>query len=186
MAAVASNFFLSLPKRLLTCHSASPGFRFLICKIRGSNWVVSKVLLGLNIYEWLMNGIFYGFYRFILLWESEWSEVSEVAQLCPTLPNREDPLEKEMAVHSSTIAWKIPWTEEPGRLQSMGTRKELDTTERLHVHVMDLPGGSDGKSICLQCWRPVLSPGWGTSPGEGNGNPLQYSCLENHKDGEAW
>ena len=32
---------------------------------------------------------------------------------------REDPLEKEMAIHSSTIAWKIPWTEEPGRLQSM-------------------------------------------------------------------
>ena len=33
---------------------------------------------------------------------------------------QEDPLEKEMAIHSSTIAWKIPWTEEPGRLQSMG------------------------------------------------------------------
>ena len=33
---------------------------------------------------------------------------------------REDPLEKEMTTHSSTIAWKIPWTEEPGRLQSMG------------------------------------------------------------------
>ena len=32
----------------------------------------------------------------------------------------DDPLEKEMAIHSSTIAWKIPWTEEPGRLQSMG------------------------------------------------------------------
>ena len=32
----------------------------------------------------------------------------------------EDPLEKEMAIHSSTIAWKIPWTEEPGRLQSIG------------------------------------------------------------------
>ena len=34
----------------------------------------------------------------------------------------EDPLEKEMATHSSTIAWKIPWTEEPGRLQSMGSQ----------------------------------------------------------------
>ena len=33
---------------------------------------------------------------------------------------QEDPLEKEMAAHSSTLAWKIPWTEEPGRLQSMG------------------------------------------------------------------
>ena len=35
----------------------------------------------------------------------------------------EDPLEKEMTIHSSTIAWKIPWTEEPGRLQSMGLQK---------------------------------------------------------------
>ena len=35
----------------------------------------------------------------------------------------EDPLEKEMAVHSSTIAWKIPWTEEPARLQSMGSQR---------------------------------------------------------------
>ena len=36
---------------------------------------------------------------------------------------REDPLGKEMAIHSSTIAWKIPWTEEPGRLQSMGSQR---------------------------------------------------------------
>ena len=36
---------------------------------------------------------------------------------------REDPLEKEMAIHSSTIAWKIPWTEEPGRLQPMGSQR---------------------------------------------------------------
>ena len=35
----------------------------------------------------------------------------------------EDPLEKEMATQSSTIAWKIPWTEEPGRLQSMGSQR---------------------------------------------------------------
>ena len=56
----------------------------------------------------------------------------------------DDPLEKEMAIHSRTIAWKIPWTEEPGRLQSMG-RKESDRTERLHFHFhfghgMDLRG----------------------------------------------
>ena len=35
----------------------------------------------------------------------------------------EDPLEKEMATHSSTLAWKIPWTEEPGRLQSTGSQR---------------------------------------------------------------
>ena len=36
---------------------------------------------------------------------------------------QEDPLEKEMATHSSTLAWKIPWTEKPGRLQSMGRQR---------------------------------------------------------------
>ena len=47
---------------------------------------------------------------------------------------REDPLEKEMATHSSILAWRIPWTEEElGGLQSTG-RKESDTTERLHFH----------------------------------------------------
>ena len=41
--------------------------------------------------------------------------------------DREDPLEKEMAIHSNILAWKIPWTEEPGGLQSMGWQ-ETDTT----------------------------------------------------------
>ena len=66
-----------------------------------------------------------------------------------------------MAPHSSTHAWKIPWMEEPGRLQSMGSL-ESDTTERLPFH------------SSLSCI------------GEGNGNPLQCSCLENPRDGEAW
>ena len=65
-----------------------------------------------------------------------------------------------MAPHSSTLAWKIPWMEEPGRLQSMGSL-ESDTTERLHFH------------FSLSCI------------GEGNGNPLQCSCLENPRDGGA-
>ena len=38
-------------------------------------------------------------------------------------PGREDPLEKEMATHSSTLAWRIPWMEEPGRLQSTGSQR---------------------------------------------------------------
>ena len=46
---------------------------------------------------------------------------------------QEDPLEKEMATHSSILAWRIPWTEELVGLQSMG-HKESDTTERLHFH----------------------------------------------------
>ena len=46
---------------------------------------------------------------------------------------QEDALEKEMATHSSILAWEIPWTEELGRLQSMGSQ-ELDTTWRLKQH----------------------------------------------------
>ena len=71
---------------------------------------------------------------------------------------REDPLEKEMATHSSILSWKIPWTEEPGGLQSMGSLGS-DTTEQLNFH------------FSLSC------------RGEGNGNPLQCSCLENPRDG---
>ena len=58
---------------------------------------------------------------------------SLVAQMVKHLPTmwetrvqslgQEDPLEKEMATHSSTLVWKIPWTEEPGRLQSMGLQR---------------------------------------------------------------
>ena len=40
-----------------------------------------------------------------------------------SIPRSEDPLEKEMATHSSTLAWKIPWMEEPGRLQSVGSQR---------------------------------------------------------------
>ena len=42
---------------------------------------------------------------------------------------QEDSLEEEMAIHSSILAWNSPWTEEPGELQAMGSRKESDTTE---------------------------------------------------------
>ena len=51
----------------------------------------------------------------------------------------EDPLEKEMANHSSILAWKIPWTEEPGGLQSTG-HKEMGTTEQLTwgLHLLNL------------------------------------------------
>ena len=69
--------------------------------------------------------------------------------------------EKATAPHSSPLAWKIPWTEEPGGLQSMGSL-ELDRTEQVHFHFS-------------------LS-----HIGEGDGNPLQRSCQENPRDGGAW
>ena len=46
-----------------------------------------------------------------------------------------DPLEEEMAAHSSIFSWRIPWTEEPGGLYSPWGHKESDTTERLHFHI---------------------------------------------------
>ena len=58
----------------------------------------------------------------------------------------EDPLEKEMATHSSILAWRISWTEELGGLQSMGC-KELDTTEQLHSLI---PGWSSCFPYFLQ------------------------------------
>ena len=68
-----------------------------------------------------------------------------------------------MAPHSSALVWKIPWMEEPVGLQSMGLlRVGHLATERLHFH------------FSLSCI------------GEGNGTPLQYSCLENPRDGGAW
>ena len=70
------------------------------------------------------------------------------------------PLEKAMALHFSILAWKIPWMEEPGRLQSMGSRRVRHD------------------------WATSLS--LFTFIGEGNGNPLQCSCLENPRDGGAW
>ena len=51
---------------------------------------------------------------------------------------------------------------------------------------LDLPGGSDGKASVYNAGDPVSSPGMGRSPGEGNGNPLQYYCLENPMDRGAW
>ena len=69
--------------------------------------------------------------------------------------------ERAMAPYSSTLAWKIPWMEEPGRLQSMGSlRVEHDW------------------ATSLSLFTPCI--------GEGNGNPLQCSCLENPRDGGAW
>ena len=66
---------------------------------------------------------------------------------------QEDPLEKEMATHSSILAWKIPWREEPGRLQSMGSKKS-DTTEHTQCYkelLKHLPGTLDGEQ--LKGWR---------------------------------
>ena len=55
-----------------------------------------------------------------------------------------------------------------------------------YSHAYRFPGGSEGKESACNAVNPGSIPGSGRSPGEGNGNPLQYSCLENPMDGGAW
>ena len=175
-------------------------------------------------------------------------------------PGREDPLEKEMATHSSILAWRIPWTEEPGGLQSTGSQSRTrlsdytfflytfklkghwkffkyfyiksvssidiyfsgcdsflhsdanlifsklwtcycelgysqlatlwwflanseGTQPYTYMHPFppsSLPAGSDGTAWIYNVGDLGLIPGSGGSLGGGHGNPLQYSCLENH------
>jgi len=54
------------------------------------------------------------------------------------------------------------------------------------IAITGFPGGSEVKASAFNVGDPGLISGSGRSPGEGNGNPLQYSCLENPMDGEAW
>ena len=118
-------------------------------------------------------------------------------------------MEKAMAPHSSTLAWKIPWMEEPGGLPSMGlhrVRHDWATSLSLFTFMhwrrkwqpspVFLPGESHGWGSLVGCRL------WGCTEsdtterlhfhfslsciGEGNGNPLQCSCLENPMDGGAW
>ena len=145
-----------------------------------------------------------------------------------------------MATHCSSLAWEIPWTEEPGRLQSMESQRVRHSWmhTRIHTHThnpsncarqpVDLgigigpgpalrkalrgfmkirkaesftfetsfnawqpstlgsPGGSVSKEFTCYAGDPGWIPRWGRFPGEGNGNPLQYSCLRNPMDRGAW
>ena len=54
------------------------------------------------------------------------------------------------------------------------------------IFFLNFPGGSDGKASAYNVGDPGSIPGLGRSPGEGNDNPLQYSCLENPMDGRTW
>ena len=88
-------------------------------------------------------------------------QFSSVAQSCPTLCN---PMNRStQASLSITNSRSLP-----------------------ELMFMDFPGGSDGKAFVYNVRDLGSIPGLGRFPGEGNGNPLQYSCLENPMDGRAW
>ena len=118
-------------------------------------------------------------------------------------------LEKAMAPHSSTLAWKIPRMEEPGGLQSMGSQRvghdwvtSLSPFTFMHWRrkwqptPVFLPGESQGWRSLAGCRLWGLTESDTTERlhfhfslsciGEGNGNPLQCSCLENPRDGGDW
>ena len=102
--------------------------------------------------------------------------------------DQEDPLEKCMATHSGILAWKISWTEEPGRLKSMESQtvRHKWATNTLTFTFL---GGSEIKNPSANAGiarDSGLIPGSGRSPGGGNANPLQYSCLENPTDRGSW
>ena len=109
-----------------------------------------------------------------------------------------------MATHSSILAWRIPWMEEPGRLQSMGLQRvghDWATSLSLYMLVkpcskFSKPGFSNMWTVNFQMFKLVLEkaeepeiklPTFSLSCiGEGNGNPLQCSSLENPRDRGAW
>ena len=119
-----------------------------------------------------------------------------------------------MGTHPSVLAWRIPGMAEPGGLQSMGSHRVAHDKSDLAAATAAAVAaaicislekflfrsfGHFKVGLSFYCWavknlpanagdiRDVGSiPGSGKSPGEGNCNPLQYSCLENPMDGEAW
>ena len=85
-----------------------------------------------------------------------------------------------MAANSSTLAWRMPWTEEPG---SSWDCKESDMTEQLTLS-LGSPGGSHSKESTCNTGDLDSNPGLGRSPREGNGSPLQCSGLEKEPHGQ--
>ena len=104
----------------------------------------------------------------LLSLERKWASL--VAQMVKRLPTvwetwvrslgQEDPLEKEMATHSSTLAWKIPWTEERSRLQSMGSQRGGHDWATSHPRAEGGVGGSEGKAPPAMQETLVQSLGW--------------------------
>ena len=149
--------------------------------------------------------------------------------------DQEDSMVEETATHPSILAWKIPWTEEPGVLQSKGLQRvghdwrteyahfpsihpssvhpsihspiDLfihhvfvdtlsfvknnadDKDKKVNMSDIGLPRWHSGKESacqCSRCKRHRFDPWVGKIPEEGNGNPLQFCCLENPRDRGAW
>ena len=114
-----------------------------------------------------------------------WTSALPVAQMAKNLPvmqetqlpslGQEDSLEKAKATHSSVLAWRMPWTVH-------GVAKSQTQLSNFHsfIWVKNQPANAEDVR------NMALIPGLGRSLGEGNGKPLQYSCLENPMGRGAW
>ena len=99
----------------------------------------------------------------------------EVLEGAASLVSGEKPL---CGLQAATISLCIHMAERKSKLSAVSSYKGTNP--------FIFPGGSEVKASASNAGDPGLIPGSGRSPGEGNGNPLQYSCLENPMDGEAW
>ena len=108
------------------------------------------------------------------------------------------PLSHHCKVKKSEVETSYVWAQPVLRTQYMCYMRVISITVRnihynkwtklvlIQPYNKDFPGGSDGKVSAYNAGEPGSIPGLGKSSGEGNGNPLQYSCLENPMDGGAW
>ena len=105
---------------------------------------------------------------------------------------QEDPLEEGMATHFSILAWRIPWTEEPGWLLSMGSHRVGHDWSDLAAAAFCLlgsPGCAVVKNLPANAGNISdvgLIPGSGRAPKGGHGNLLHYSCLKNSMNRGTW
>ena len=101
-----------------------------------------------------------------------------------------------MCQKQNSVRWMMPCGEQPHLCDHTllchwphGLSTNLSgmlPLKKKKIKLLDFPGSSDGKESACNAGDPTLTPGSGRYPGEGNGNPFQYSCLENFKDREAW
>ena len=122
--------------------------------------------IGHNIWRWVTES-----YREASLVAQTVKCLSAMWETWVQSPGQEDPLDKKMATHSNTLAWKIPWTEEHGRLQSMGSQRV-----RL-LHQWDFPGKNTG--VGCHFLLQEIFPTQGLNPGLPHCRSLLYR-LSHH------
>ena len=146
-------------------------------------------------------------------WVKNLSVIQETQKMWVQSLGQEDPLEEETATHSSILAWKISWTEELDGLLSTGSQSQTRLNMHRHKQYLKefvclhrrsqwqpkpvlLPWKSHGQRSLVGCSPEGREESDTTErlhfhfslscTGEGNGNPLECSCLENPRDGGAW